>query len=159
MTNWDNITHNVKDTLESLSEGFQELWSKARNSITHFTPSSDDGAPPQRITWGVLSAEMQETKDAVVVSVEAPGMESGDFNIRVEGKALYISGMRSYAEQRDQGRYHITERAYGSFQRTISLPCDVDDSKSTAKYKRGVLEISLPKSTTLQPRRIAIETG
>jgi HSP20 family protein len=102
---------------------------------------------------------MQETATAVVVSIEAPGMESSDFNIRVEGNALYISGKRSYAKQRDQGQYHITERAYGSFQRTISLPRDVDDSKSTAKYKHGVLEISLPKSVSLQPRRIAIETG
>jgi HSP20 family protein len=159
MATRDNIAHNVKDTLESLAEGWQELWSKARNSITHFTPSNDDGAPTQRSAWGVLSAEMQETATAVVVSIEAPGMESSDFNIRVEGNALYISGKRSYAKQRDQGQYHITERAYGSFQRTISLPRDVDDSKSTAKYKHGVLEISLPKSVSLQPRRIAIETG
>jgi HSP20 family protein len=159
MATWDNIAHNVKDTLESLTEGWQELWSKARNSITHFTPNSDDDAPTQRSAWGVMSAEMQETDAAVVVSIEAPGMESGDFNIRVEGNPLSISGKRSYSKQREQGRYHITERAYGSFQRTISLPCEVDDSKSTAKYKYGVLEISLPKSVTLQPRRITIETG
>jgi HSP20 family protein len=106
-----------------------------------------------------MSAEMQGTDAAVVVSIEAPGMESGDFNIRVEGNPLSISGKRSYSKQREQGRYHITERAYGSFQRTISLPFEVDDSKSTEKYKHGVLEISLPKSVTLQPRRITIETG
>jgi hypothetical protein len=48
MATWDNIAHNSKDTLESLTEGWQELWDKARNSITHFTPNSDDGAPAQR---------------------------------------------------------------------------------------------------------------
>ena len=158
MATWDNIAHNAKDTLESLTEGWQELWNKARNSITHFTPNSDDGAPAQRSAWGVLSAEMQETEKTLVVSIEALGMESGAFNIRVEGNALYISGKRSYAKQREQGHYHITKRAYGNFQRTISLPRDVDGSKSNAKYKNSVLEISLPKSATVQPRRIAIAT-
>ena len=102
MATWDNIAHNAKDTLESLTEGWQELWNKARNSITHFTPNSDDGAPAQRSAWGVLSAEMQETEKTLVVSIEALGMESGAFNIRVEGNALYIFGKRSYEKQREQ---------------------------------------------------------
>ena len=87
MATWDNITHNVRDTIDHLAEGWQELWQKARNSITHFSPSSDGATPPARSnSWGVLSAEMQETDKSLEVSIEAPGMDAADFNIRVEGK-------------------------------------------------------------------------
>lgn len=157
MAAWKNITHNARDTIDHLAEGWQELWQKARNSITHFSPISDGSTPPaRRNSWGVLSAEMQETDKSLHVAIEAPGMDSGDFNVRVEGKVLFVSGTRTYGDQRDEGHFHITERAYGSFQRSFSLPCDVDDSKATASYTRGVLAIELPKSSATQPLRIAV---
>ncbi len=157
MASWDHIAHNVRDTLDHVAEGWQELWQKARHAITPFTPSGDSSTlPAKRTSWGVLSAEMKETENALQLSIEAPGMESGDFNVRVEGQVVYVSGTKSYSSQRDEGHFHITERAYGSFQRAIALPCDVDDAKSEASYKHGVLEISLPKTRAAQPRRIAV---
>jgi len=99
---------------------------------------------------------VQETENAIELTLEAPGMNSEDFDIRVDGQILSISGKRSYANERKDGYYHITERAYGSFQRSIPLPCDVNEEQAKATYKRGVLEVSLPKAVEVQPRRITI---
>jgi HSP20 family protein len=159
MATWENITHSVRETLEQLAEGWQEIWQKSRGAITHFTPNHDDAAPPARsVSWGVLSAELVETADAIEVSLEAPGMESGDFDVRIEGQVLYVSGKRSYTNQRSEGHYHITERAYGSFQRALQLPCEVDEAVASANYRHGVLEISIPKSRAVRPRRITVQS-
>ncbi len=159
MAAWENISHSVRETLEQLAEGWQEIWQKARGAITRFTPGDDEAKPPMPgVSWGVLSAELKETAEGIEVTIEAPGMESEDFNIHIERQVLYVSGKRGYASQRSEGRYHITERAYGSFQRALQLPCEVDESGASANYRRGVLEISIPKSRAVRPRRITVQS-
>lgn len=156
----DRLTHNLKDTVDYLADGWQELWNKTRNAITHFTPGHDESANQalaiNSSRWGVLSAELCETDNTVEVLLEAPGMNSKDFEVRVEHQALHVRGSRQYSSDRKEGHYHITERAYGSFERIIPLPCEVDENEARASYRNGVLELILPKHKALQPRKIVV---
>ena len=158
MSTLDRLTSNFRDTVDYLADGWQELWNRARNAITHFTPQGHNGSnhPAKTGRWGVLSVELRETESEVEILMEAPGMSSKDFDIRVEEQSLHIRGSKHFADERTEGHYHITERAYGSFERVIPLPCDVDENEAKASYTRGVLELTLPKHKALQPRKIEV---
>ncbi len=159
MSTFDRITNNLRDTADYLADGWQELWSKARNAITRFTPAQHEDHPLATTAsrWGVLSAELRETGDSLEIMLEAPGMESQDFQISVQNQSLHIIGRKHLHQDRKEGHYYITERAYGQFERIIPLPCQVDSEAAGASYKRGVLELTLPKQKSAQLRRITVE--
>jgi HSP20 family protein len=155
MSTLNKITDTVRESLDVLAEGWQDLWHKARHAITHFTPASDDENTGSN-RWGLLSAELLEGSDEITVSIEAPGLEKQDFEIFVDNQTLVIKGTKQSSRERSEGHYHITERAYGRFERLVPLPCEVDEGKTRATYKGGVLTIVLPKSKEAQPRIISI---
>lgn len=158
----EQVTHNLRDTFENITEGWNQLWHKSKNSITRFTPFADESDTDHPLVhqsnrWGVLSAEVRETDDVVEVELEAPGMDNDEFDIRVEDRSLLVTGHKHYESDRKEGRFHITERAYGSFERVIPLPATVDQNGAKAKYKSGVLTVTLPKSADSGSRKITVE--
>ncbi|MEM7365814.1 MAG: Hsp20/alpha crystallin family protein [Pseudomonadota bacterium] len=159
MSSLNRITHNLKETVDHLAEGWQEFWHKARAALTHYTPTDDDPdtTSPEGSRWGVLSADMREFDDNVEVKIEAPGMDAADFDISVDHQLLRIRGKKHYENARKEGRFVITERAYGSFERAIPLPFEVDQGSANACYRKGVLEVVLTKHPSAKPRRITVE--
>ena len=78
------------------------------------------------------------------------------FDIQIDKSALRISGHKTYASDKSEGKYFITERAYGQFERVRPLPCEVDDQGAQASYKKGVLELTLQKHHSAKPRKIVV---
>jgi HSP20 family protein len=95
--------------------------------------------------WSLLAGEVEETSKDIVVRVEVPGMEKKDCRIAIEGNMLYLCGEKHFEREAGDSTYHIMERAYGSFQRTIPLPRNVDVDRAEATYRNGVLSIRMPK--------------
>ena len=159
MSRLEELTEGLRGSLDVLTDGWQELWHKARNALTRFTPSRTESSeiepvPPKSSRWGLISADVRETNDTIEVQLEAPGMDKADFEIDLDGRHLAIHGTKHYESKRTEGRYHITERAYGSFERVLPLPCDVEPG--SAKYEAGVLSITLPKVHKGEARRIQV---
>ncbi|MDZ7340694.1 MAG: Hsp20/alpha crystallin family protein [candidate division KSB1 bacterium] len=96
-----------------------------------------------------------ETDDSYLVTVELPGVNQDDVQIRIQGEKLTISGERK--SRQHERRHFRKERFEGPFSRTIALPGPVDQSKVTAKYNSGILEITLPKHEKNVGRDIKIE--
>lgn len=155
MSSFDKLSDTVRESLDSLTDGWQDLWTKARNAITRFTPSNESKQAFGN-RWGLLSAELHESKDGVSLEIEAPGLSKDDFTIFVSGQTLVVRGTRQASRERTEGHYHITERAYGRFERAFPLPVEVDEAKTRASYKRGVLTIDLPRSEKAQPRIVSV---
>lgn len=155
MSSFDKLSDTVRESLDSLADGWQDLWNKARSAITRFTPSNEsEQAFGNR--WGLLSAELHESKDGVAVEIEAPGLSKDDFTIFVSGQILVVRGTKQASRDRTEGHYHITERAYGRFERAFPLPVEVDEANTKASYRRGVLTIDLPRSEKAQPRIVSV---
>ena len=95
--------------------------------------------------WSLLAGEVEEADKEIVVRVEVPGIEKQDWQITVDGSMLYIRGEKHFERISHDSTYHIMERAYGVFQRSIPLPYNVDTEKAVANYKNGVLIVRLPK--------------
>lgn len=146
---------------ESLSEGWHELLSRSSNALTHFkrnkgdTPETGDALArfPSR---SLLAGELEETDKDMVVRIELPGMDKDDCQIRIEGNVLYLSGEKRFERETDDSTYHVMERAYGAFQRSIPLPRNVNIDQAEASFKNGVLTLRLPKEGSDKGRSIAV---
>ena len=113
------------------------------------------GQTDQGRRW-VPPMDLVEADDHFVLKADLPGLTEGDVNIEVQDGTLTISGERhAEHEQRERGWYRI-ERAFGSFNRSLTLPERVDASAISAEFKDGVLEVRIPKPEARKPRRIAI---
>jgi HSP20 family protein len=97
--------------------------------------------------------DITERDDAVVVTVDVPGLDADDIHIELDDGRLTVRGTR---EMSSGDGYHRAERAVGSFARSVHLPAAVDEDKVTATLDRGVLEIVVPKRAESKARRIPI---
>jgi HSP20 family protein len=87
-----------------------------------------------------------ETDAAYEVSAELPGIDEKDVKISIENDVLSISGEKKSEREEKKKDYVMTERSYGSFKRAFTLPDNVDVEKIAAKYEKGVLKVTLPKT-------------
>ncbi len=107
-------------------------------------------------TYWAPPLDIEETEDAIIVRAELPGMNKDDIKITLSGDTLTISGERKQESEKKGRTYYRIERAYGKFQRTVTLPTDVESDRTKASYKAGVLELVLPKSEKSRAREINI---
>jgi HSP20 family protein len=112
-------------------------------------PLTGEFAPP---------VDVKETAEQVVVKAEVPGMEAKDINISVSGEVLTIKGEKKSEREEKEENYHLVERSYGSFSRSLVLPAAVDLDKIEAKYDNGVLTVTCPKKEEVKPKPIEIKT-
>jgi HSP20 family protein len=167
MATLQRMSEGLGEAWDNLLDGWRKLYHRAAGAITRFQPSdkgSTDLAVPdaQEVAmrssgWGVLACEVFDNDDRVVVRLEAPGMEKNDFHLQVVDDYLLVRGEKHMERQRSEGGYHISECAYGSFERAIPLPAEVKTDGASAKYKRGVLQVELPKMAAAGRRRVKVD--
>ena len=97
-------------------------------------------------------ADIYEDDQTVTIKVELPDMEQKDIEIRIEENTLTIRGERRHDEQIRKENFHRIERYFGPFQRSFSLPADLDRAKVTASCDCGVLTITVPKAPHSGPK-------
>ena len=102
------------------------------------------------------AAEFRETNEAYYLSFDLAGFKREDIHLELDGETLKVSGEREQTRNEEEDLKFVTERTYGSFERTFQLPEDVDGESIEAKHKDGVLSLSLPKSLGKGSRRIDI---
>ena len=102
------------------------------------------------------SLDVEETENEVVVKAELPGLTDKDIDVSVVDDTLTIKGEKKHDKEEKGKHYHLVERRYGSFQRCVRLPSSVNSKKASARFKDGVLEITLPKSEEAKPKKIEI---
>ena len=164
MSTYQQFRDGLQHMWDNIAEGWQQLRENASSALTRFNPvtrkdnlqTSQDIAMLGGARWALLTADLEESADAISVRLEVPGMQAADFDIAVVDEQLIIRGEKQAAREHKSGRYHITECAYGRFERAIPLPAAVIEDKAKANYKRGVLTVTLPKQEHHQRRRIEV---
>lgn len=94
--------------------------------------------------------------ERVFAEAELPGLTMQDVEVLVTGDTLTIKGRREIARP-ERGNVLRTERAAGAFERTVSLPFDIDAERVTASLREGVLTVTLPKTAASRPRKVEIK--
>jgi HSP20 family protein len=110
---------------------------------------------PDQHEWTPL-VDIRETDRELIFAIEIAGSDASDVNVTTESGVLTIRGERS-EEWKDEGRYHLVERGYGSFIRRFQLPDGVDTDKIQADVENGLLQVRIPKSAMPQPKTIRVK--
>jgi HSP20 family protein len=107
-------------------------------------------------TW-TPACELLETDKTFVVKIELPGIAEKDIDVQVASNQLSIKGEKKSEWDETKGAYHFTERNFGTFFRSFTLPTTVDTTKIRARYDRGVLEVEMPKTTSATLTKVKVE--
>ena len=100
--------------------------------------------------------DLVEAEDHYLLKADLPGVSQEDVTIEVENGVLTLSGERKAEHERSERGFYRIERAFGRFQRQLTLPEGVDPGAVTADFDKGVLSVRIPKPEKVKPQRIAI---
>ena len=108
--------------------------------------------------WSV-ALDVVESEDEYLVTASLPGINPEDLEITFEDNRLTIKGESKEEEEVDEARFHLRERRFGSFTRSIKLPSGIESDKIEANYDKGVLKLHVPKVEEVKPKKISIKTS
>jgi HSP20 family protein len=111
-------------------------------------------SPAPLSRWNA-AVDVYQDKDQFTVVVELPGLKKEEIEISLHDDTLTISGERKREESSEQE--FLTERSYGKFQRSLTLPSAVDAEAVKANYKNGLLQVVLPKAEQTKPKQIEVD--
>lgn len=131
---------------DRMTRAFGDVWGRTHGPDEDYISGS----------W-MPAVDVRETKDALEISAELPGIEPKEVEVSVENGVLTLKGSRNLEKATEGETYHRVERAYGSFERAFSLPTNVDPEKVHAVYRLGVLHLTLPKREEAKPKSISIK--
>lgn len=103
------------------------------------------------------AVDVKETKSDIVVKAELPGVDAKNVDITVDGNLLTVKGERKAEEKKEDEGYCYSERSFGSFIRSLTLPGEVDETKTKASYRDGVLTITLPRRKEEKAKQIKVD--
>lgn len=150
----DNLSTLIRHPLSLLDE-MEKMFQPARWRMK-----------PYQKEWSEISAlseqrmpsiDMIDYDDHVLVHAELPGIDKKDINVSMTDKSVTLTGTSCKETKEEKGDYYCHEISSGSFSRTMAFPSFVDDTKATASFKDGVLELSIPKLEKSTRRNIKID--
>ena len=119
---------------------------------------ADAALPAFGLEVSAPPADVVENTDAIVVRLDLPGHKPDEIQLKVENDVLTVEAARKQVERNGE-TFHRSERAFGRWARSFTLPANVDSGRTEASYVDGVLEITLPKREEAKPRTIQVKAG
>lgn len=119
--------------------------------------TSPEASSSPSVSW-VPRVDIHEEKDRFVVLADVPGVDAKDIDITAENGVLTVRGERKVEKRETESGYERIERVSGSFLRRFTLPEGANTEQIKAKQTNGVLEVTIPKTPAVQPRRISIDS-
>lgn len=135
-------------------EPFRELAS-LQSELSRYVNGLVEGNGRTMQSW-VPALDVWENESELVYAFDLPGVPEEAIQIEVADDMLTVSAERTREEEQSNDRYYRFERRFGSFSRAVGLPQGVDESKISATYKDGVVEIHVPKPEEAKPRKIQL---
>jgi HSP20 family protein len=151
MTRWDAF-HDLRGAQDQMTQMYK-LLDQARGE-----QASPSGTASTSVPAWAPPVDISELKDAYVVAVELPGVKVEDLEIAFQDGLLTIQGERSLGQGSDE-QFHVLERRYGLFRRSITLPLHVRADAIEASTEDGVLRVVIPKVEEVKPKRIEVHAG
>jgi HSP20 family protein len=149
MTRWDAF-HDLRGAQDQMNEMYK-LLAQARGQQASQSDTVASSAP----AWAP-PVDIAERKDAYVLTIELPGVKVEDLEIAFQDGLLTIQGERSLTQDSAEEQFHVLERRYGLFRRSITLPLHVQADAIEASTEDGVLQVVVPKVEEAKPKRIEV---
>jgi HSP20 family protein len=107
--------------------------------------------------WFSPAVDVMEDADSVIVKAELPGLSKEDVSVTLQDNRLILKGEKKHESERKGRNYYQHESSYGAFRRVIELPSYIDARKADARFKNGVLEITLPKTEEAKSKVVEVK--
>lgn len=135
--------------LDRVFSAFEQSWSK--------WPSLTQGGAG----WVVPNLDVHENTDSVTVEADLPGLDEKDISVTLANGLLTIKGERKSEREEKNESYHLSERSFGSFERSVRLPDSIDENKIEARFDKGVLKVVAAKKpeAVKEEKKIEIKKG
>ncbi|MGC8603073.1 MAG: Hsp20/alpha crystallin family protein [Desulfomonilaceae bacterium] len=147
---WGTSQNAPDNTVVEFKKEIDDLFSKFFGSEGWFpTTYFNRGFSP--------ALDISETDEDIVVKVELPGVDPKEIEVSVSGTTLTVKGEKKEEHEENTESMHRIERSYGSFFRSITLPSEVNEEKTEATFKDGVLNLKLPKAQPTKKNSIKID--
>jgi HSP20 family protein len=140
--------------MQEFSERFNRLF--GRPLLASRPPAAEEALISA--DWVPL-VDIEETDKEYLVKAELPEIKKEDVKVSLEDGVLTIQGERKLEKEEKGKKIHRTERAYGKFVRSFTVPSDVDDKKILAEFKDGVLAVHVPKTAAAKPRAVGVKVA
>jgi HSP20 family protein len=136
---------------------FRAIRREMENAVRSFNQNSSS----PDIGAGAPAINVAETKDAFEVTVELPGVDEKDIKVSLDNNQLVISGEKKAESTKEEKDWHVEERSYGSFYRSMSLPFEPEAGAVDAHFDKGVLHLTIkkPAKAIKTTKTIDIKTG
>jgi HSP20 family protein len=141
--------HDIRQDVDSLFSEFFGAPGRC-GGILPRVPRTDLATP---------SIELIDRKGEVVVKAELPGVKKEDVELTVHDEALTLKGEFKVDKEVKKEDYYFSERRYGGFERTVTIPVEISADKAKATYKNGVLEVVLPKKKAAKPKEVKLQVS
>jgi HSP20 family protein len=132
-----------------------------RREMENALRAFDQNSLSPDIGAGAPAINVAETKDALEVTAELPGVDEKDIKVSLDDNQLVISGEKKVESTKEEKDWHVQERSYGSFYRSMSLPFEPEDGAVEAHFDKGVLHLTIkkPAKAIKTTKTIEIKTG
>ena len=154
-------TSRLPDAWRSFRQEMDQLFdwfpSFALPSVRRWFDTEPNWTYRSSFSFPVPAVDVNEGEKNYTVTAELPGLEEKDIEVTVTDHLLTIKGEKSYQKDEKNKDHHLSERAYGSFQRSFTMPEGVDAQKIAASLTKGVLTVTLPKTAEAQKPAKKIE--
>jgi HSP20 family protein len=162
------MAKDIKRQSREVAPRYSDPFGALRSEMDRLFDAFMGGLPtfPSMFTPGVArgfaltpSLDVKETDKEIVVEAELPGLEDKDISLMMQNGMLTIQGEKRLDYDEEKEDYHVMERRYGSFSRSLRVPDTVDEAKVEARFENGVLKITLPKrpEAASEQRKIEIK--
>ncbi len=146
----------LRREVDRLFEDFDGWRAPFRRSLFDYTPFGR-----LDVSVALPAVDIAEKDGEFEITAELPGMDEKDIEIKLSNGGLTIRGEKKEEKEESKKGYHLSERRYGAFERFFAVPDGVDADKISAKFTKGVLTVSLPKTAEAQKleKKITVKSG
>jgi HSP20 family protein len=145
----------TRPTYDNAFSDFEQL---RREVMRLFGSASTDGALTETTAGVFPPTNISQDADNFYLRTEIPGVKASDISVTAVRNRVSIAGKREIAREHERVSYHRKERADGNFNRTVTLPVEVDAARVDARYADGILTLTLPKIEAAKPRQIKVHS-
>ena len=148
---WRSFRSEIDRLFDRFDSGFQ------LPSIRRMLDLEPSWSPEVSFGFNVPAVDVSEDDKAYKLSAELPGLDEKNIEVTVSGDRLVLKGEKRQEKEEKKQNFYLSERSYGSFQRSFRLPDGVDQDKIAASFAKGVLTVTLPKTAEAQKQQKKIE--
>lgn len=145
-------------SLRSQNQNLSDPFAALRRELDSFFADYNRGLPMLTGVGAQMPAlNIAETKDAIEITTELPGIDEKDINVSLDGNRLVISGEKKQESDRNEKEWHVVERSYGAFHRAVALPFEPNEASVEAHFDKGVLHLKVNKPAEVEKAKKTIE--